>query len=348
MKRRARPALPWGLLSALALACGNEGSTAKSPGAGGSGGAAVAGGSGGAISGGSATTAGASALAGGGGSGGGNVAGMAGSLSEAGTGMVPSGGSAGSAGAASGPELLHATFAAATPGSYAEESVEADFNGAPTWNDGLDEGRASIVEEGDERFLRVTYPANQYGPANGGVQFKVPLGGSYEELFFAYRVRFGSGFSFVKGGKLPGLVGGSSPTGCSPDPDGFSARNMWRGGGNIVQYVYWPEQPDTCGDDLEYDAGGDARAFTPGKWHTVEHRVRMNAVGSEDGVLEGWVDGELALSDDGRLWRNDDSFAIDTLYFSTFFGGSDSSWAPASAQAIDFDDLIVSTEPITH
>ena len=344
MTRPAWSILPWGVVSVLALACGNEAAPVKSTGGSAGGGES---GSGGNPSAGSPATAGSSAEPSGGG--GNPSAGSAGMPSQAGTGMVPSGGSGGSAGAApTGPELLHATFTAAAPGTYAEEAVQADFNGAPTWNDGLDEGRASIVEEGDERFLRVTYPANQYGPANGGVQFKVPLGGSYEELFFAYRVRFGAGFSFMKGGKLPGLVGGSSPTGCSPDPDGFSARNMWRGGGDIVQYVYWPEQPNTCGDDLDYEAGGNARAFEPGQWHTVEHRVRMNTVGNQDGVLEGWVDGELSLSDDGRLWRSDDSFAIDTLYFSTFFGGSDNSWAPASAQTIDFDDLIVSTAPISH
>jgi hypothetical protein len=347
MTRRCRSALPWGLMSVL-LACGNEAGPSKSPALGTGGSDTSSGGSKAAMSGGNPSTAGATAEPSGGGGGSSSGAASAGSANGGGGGLASSAGMGGGGSGPTGPELLRATFDAATPGPYAEEAVEADFNGEPTWNDGLDEGRASIVEEDDQRFLRVTYPANQFGPGNGGVQFKVPLGGSHEELFFAYRVRFAAGFSFVKGGKLPGLVGGSSPTGCNPDPDGFSARNMWRGGGSIVQYVYWPEQPSTCGDDLDYEAGGDALSFTPGQWHTVEHRVRMNAVGSRDGVLEGWVDGELCLSDDARLWRNDGSFAIDTLYFSTFFGGGDSSWAPASAQTVDFDDLVVSTEPISH
>lgn len=347
MRRRGWSVLPWGLMSVVALACGNEAGPTKSPGAGGSGGSTP--GSSGAMSnGGKAPTAGATSPPSGGGGSSGSGSGSAGAASDGGGGMAQSAGTGGGGAAPTGPELFRATFDAATPGPYAEAAVEADFNGAPTWNDGLDEGRATIVEEGNQRFLRVTYPANQFGPANGGVQFKVPLGGSHDELFFAYRVRFGEGFSFMKGGKLPGLVGGSSPTGCSPDPDGFSARNMWRGGGDIVQYVYWPEQPNTCGDDLDYETGGDALSFNPGQWHTVEHRVRMNTVGSQDGVLEAWVDGELSLSDDARLWRNDGTFAIDTLYFSTFFGGSDSSWAPASAQTVDFDDLVVSTEPLSH
>jgi hypothetical protein len=360
----------WPLMSSLCLAplcglfaCGQEAQSTAGSVAGGAGAAANAGGAGAAANaGGAGAGAGAAANAGGAMSSGGAPA-QAGSSSAtagtessgAGAGGAASGsagagagaGMAGSAGAGAGSELLRATFDAATPGPYTQADVEADFGKTPAWNDGLDEGRASIVEEASQRFLRVTYPADQYGPGAGGVQFKIPFGASYQELFFAYRVRFGSGFSFVKGGKLPGLVGGSSPTGCSPSPDGFSARNMWRAGGALVQYVYWPDQPNTCGDDLPYEAGGASLLFVPGTWHTVQHRVRMNTVGSPDGVLQGWVDGELCLSEQTRQWRKVDTFAIDTLYFSTFFGGGDQSFAPSSAQTVDFDDLVVSRAPIT-
>lgn len=239
-------------------------------------------------------------------------------------------------------DLVHADFEGATPGPYAQADVENDFGAAPTWNNGLNEGRAVITAEDGNQFLRVTYPGGQFGPAQGGVQFKVALGGSYDELYFSYRVRFAAGFDFVKGGKLPGLVGGTSPTGCSPDPDGFSARNMWRTGGAAVQYVYYPTQPNNCGDDLAYESGGAPKLFTPGAWQTVEHRIVMNTPGQSDGILQAWVDGELVFSDTARLWRNAGAaFGIDTLYFSTFFGGGDDSWAPESAQIIDFDDLIV-------
>lgn len=246
-------------------------------------------------------------------------------------------------------EIVHADFESATPGPYSQAAVAADFRATPSWNDGLDEGRAVITAEGGNQFLHITYPANQYGPAQGGVQFKVPFGKSYDELYFSYRVRFAAGFEFVKGGKLPGLIGGTAPTGCSPDPDGFSARNMWRTGGVAVQYVYYPTQPNTCGDDLVYQSGGNPKLFTPGVWQTVEHRIVMNTPGQADGILEAWVDGELVFRDTNRVWRNAGAtFGIDALYFSTFFGGSDASWAPSTDQVIDFDDLIVADGPISH
>lgn len=246
-------------------------------------------------------------------------------------------------------ELIHADFQKTAPGEYTEAMVDSDFGSAPPWNNGLDEGRASIVDEGGSRFLRVTYTGNQYGPSDGGVQFKVPLKDTYQELYLSYRVRFAAGFAFVKGGKLPGLVGGSAPTGCVDDTTGFSARMMWRTGGAAVQYMYFPAKKSACGDDYHYTSGGADLSFKPGTWHKVEHRLVMNKPGEQDGVLQAWFDGKPALDEPAFLFRlAGASYGIDTLYFSTFFGGGDQSWAPTSAQIADFDDFIVSTGPITH
>lgn len=61
-----------------------------------------------------------------------------------------------------------------------------------------------------------------------------------------------------------------------------------------------------------------------------------------------WIDGKKAL-DRTLKWRvSGANYGIDALYFSTFFGGSDSTWAPKSTQYADFDDFIVSDAPITH
>ncbi|MBK9262765.1 MAG: hypothetical protein IPM54_23550 [Polyangiaceae bacterium] len=257
--------------------------------------------------------------------------------------------SSGAGGSSAGTEILHADFEKRAAGMYSESMVEGDFGFAAPWNNGLDEGRATIVEESGNRFLRVTYPANEVGPNQGGVQFKVPFGQTFDELYLSYRVRFAEGFQFVKGGKIPGLVGGSAPTGCVNDTTGFSARMMWRSGGGAVQYMYFPEKQNPCGDDFAYDTGNGPIAFQPGTWHTVEHRIVMNTPGENDGVLEAWFDGASALSQKAFSFRlAGATFGIDTLYFSTFFGGSDASWAPTAPQMVDFDDFVVSTGPITH
>lgn len=247
------------------------------------------------------------------------------------------------------PCSVRADFQSRALAPYAEAMVLADFGGEPTWNDGLTEGRAAIIVQGTEHFLRVTYPADWYGPDEGGVQFLVPLARPYQELYFAYRIRFAPGFQFVKGGKLPGLVGGTAPTGCVADPEGFSARGMWRSEGAAVQYLYFPEKVASCGDDYPYELQALPVRFVPGQWHTVEQRILMNTPGDHDGVLQAWFDGALVLDDRTFLYRlAGATFQINALYFSTFFGGSDDTWAPTVDQSIDFDDLAISTGPIAH
>lgn len=62
------------------------------------------------------------------------------------------------------------------------------------------------------------------------------------------RMRFGPGFDWVRGGKLPGLCAGQCPTGCdksiSPN-EGFSARIMWTeyAPQGLSQHWPWPWLP---------------------------------------------------------------------------------------------------------
>jgi len=249
--------------------------------------------------------------------------------------------------AGSGQVLVHVDFQGRTTGAYSQTMASEDFAGKATWNNGMDQGRSTIVDEAGQRFLRVTYAAGVYGPDAGGVQFLIPLSSSFDELYLSYRVRFASDFDFVRGGKLPGLVGGTHPTGCVTDTAGFSARMMWRPAGACVQYLYFPEKVNSCGDDFPYRVGTTAVNFVPGQWHRVQHRVRMNTPGAHDGVLQGWFDGTLGVDNQAFIYRiATESFGIDALYFSTFFGGSDATWAPAVAQIADFDDIVVSDRPI--
>jgi hypothetical protein len=249
--------------------------------------------------------------------------------------------------------IFAVTFDTSPLGAYSQAQVAKDFGGKPPWSDGLDEGRATVVE-GDNAFagraLRVRYLAGGVGPTAGGAQFIVPLAGNHQELYCAYRIRFEAAFNFVKGGKIPGLSGGNHPTGCSGVPsgtDGFTARMMWREGGAAVQYVYYPDQAQTCGDDFPWNVGG-TRAFKRGVWYSLEHRLLLNTGDQPNGTMQAWFDGELALDRKNVRFRSVDSVPIDSFYFSTFFGGSSADWAPPEDEYVDFDDIVVSTQPITH
>lgn len=159
------------------------------------------------------------------------------------------------------------------------------------------------------------------------------------EATLVYSFTMKKGFEFVKGGKLPGLGGGHATTGCDPvDPAGWSMRFMWRRNGKAVVYAYHLDRMSECGDD--WDIG----SFTIGKKHVLKQHIRVNTPGYSDGILNIWLDGVPVLSRNNIRFRGnvrENVALVDTFLRSTFYGGSDNSWAPSKNTAIEFGDFRV-------
>jgi hypothetical protein len=238
-------------------------------------------------------------------------------------------------------QIIHVTFESNAVGPYSLEMIKRD------WRDIVKANlydRAHIVqEEGKQsKVLRIAYPAGAVGPREGGGQFLVPLPKS-EELWLSYRVKFGEGFDFKRGGKLPGLTsGGSRYTGgrIPKDGDGWSARYMWRKGGQAVVYLYYVDMPGTYGEDLLLNGA----TFLPGTWHQLTQHIRVNAPHQSNGVLDVWFDGKKVLSRSDIRFRIGEKGLTDSLYFSTFHGGNTKEWAPGVDSFAFFDDFTISRE----
>ena len=251
---------------------------------------------------------------------------------------------------------------------YTDDDLDNDWD-TPVFNDGVTEGRVSIVGPakafgGAGSALEVFYPAGKDGTKGTGAQWQLDFDRSYEEAWLRYRFKFRSGFDFVRGGKLPGFAGGTAPTG-SRDADGtngFAARLMWRTDFRGVSGV--PEQTVTDGisyakytdsgfdgtgedEDREYwhDADGTRTMMQSGVWYEVIQRVKMNDPGVRNGVLQIWLDGRLVLDQQDILWRTANTFAIDQVYFSTFFGGNED-WRTSKDEVVYFDDFLISQTAI--
>lgn len=200
-----------------------------------------------------------------------------------------------------------------------------------------------------ERVLRVRYPAGSASPAVtrqtgaplGGAQFYANLGlAPQNRLRLSYYLRFSENFDFVKGGKLPGLFGGEGASG-GDNPDGtngFSTRLMWRRQGDGEVYAYLPTAREEYGTSI----GRGSWRFRPGVWHHIEQEVTLNRPGSANGRVRVWFDGTLVLNQGGLRFRTVDRLQINGLFFSTFFGGNDPSWATPQDVYIDFADFSVS------
>ncbi|WAR06758.1 hypothetical protein MAR_016716 [Mya arenaria] len=114
------------------------------------------------------------------------------------------------------------------------------------------------------------------------------------------RVYFPDSFSWNRGGKLPGLWGGTRD--CS--------------GGRIK---------DTC----------------------FSTRLMWRPLGDGEGYIKLWVDGHAEVHVTDIIMRDNTGFDIDGLFFSTFFGGGDSSWASPHDTYTYFRNFKITTDTMT-
>jgi len=242
------------------------------------------------------------------------------------------------------------SFDALPLGPYTEDQIRMDWN--PKRIMGANKGRCNIVPDpldASKKVLQISYPKGKVGQEEdgGGAQWRLRFD-SVNKCTVEYKVMFPEGFNFVKGGKLPGLDGGTSPAGGrkSDGSDGFSARIMWRERDELFQYMYWMERsPEkNWGDDLPWrDMGGNNEPFkiVPGQWHTLKTEIVMNTPGERDGRIASWFDGKLALSQDGAFRAKGATFGIDSFNFTTFFGGNTLDWAPVKDEVVYFNDFVL-------
>jgi hypothetical protein len=213
-------------------------------------------------------------------------------------------------------------------------------------------GESNVEVIPDARFgtvLRVHYPAGsssssyaRLGHPVGGAEFKatLPDASDASSIFVSYWLKFDATFPWVRGGKLPGVCGGDCPSGGAfvSGEGGWSVRSMWRAGGAGELYAYiLPAR--AYGTEI----GLGRWAFTPGTWHRIAEELILNGAGQSDGIARVWYDADPSAPPTfearGLTFRRDTTSAT-TLFFSTFFGGHDGSWATPVDTLVDFADFV--------
>jgi hypothetical protein len=238
---------------------------------------------------------------------------------------------------ASAADLPWSVTIAGELGPYTKERWKADWPGCE-FEGGIKEGRVMVTEG---QRLRVNFALGQIGPEAGGAGWRMPFG-KHETAEMSYTLRFSKDFDFVKGGKLPGLCGGPENVSggrLANGQNGFSARLMWRRDGRGEAYVYHKNQKGDYGDSFAFPSDFRFPTDTPVK---VRLAVSMNTPGKRNGALRVWIDEKLLVERSDMEWRSVDSFGVDGLYFETFHGGGDKSWAPTKPCWAEFGELRVS------
>jgi hypothetical protein len=233
------------------------------------------------------------------------------------------------------------------PGTFPASYFAPAFSGLSSPNRVFAE--QFITDHGS--YIETCYPAGSSSPSSehpGGAQAKLNIAaGPAPKYTLTYQLRFPVGFQFVKGGKMPGLCGGQCWTGPDNGPGGWSTRYMWRANG-VAEVLLSDATTTGDGTDLFRTSGkfrttGNWKWQADGLWHTIAQTVVMNTPGQADGSITVFYDGKQVAQQTGVTFRaTGDTDAIDSMMFTTFFGGHDSSWAPSSNQVIDWRDFAVS------
>lgn len=116
---------------------------------------------------------------------------------------------------------------------------------------------------------------------------------------------------------------------------------MWRQNGLGEVYAYigdsgkdWCKQQNVlCHVEYGNSLGRGAFSFQPGKWQTVWLYVGLNDETKRNGVMALWFNGVKAFEMENLVIRDSkDISSVGGLYFSTFFGGNNATWATPTQQ----------------
>jgi hypothetical protein len=330
------------LVLAVAASLLGLGCSTQAPGGSAGGGAGGSGGSGGSTSGTGGRQEGSSGGSGGtssSGGAGGSGSGGAETGTGGGSGGSATGGATGTGGTASEPDAAPADTSAPTDAPSAGDGGTITVGVRTSLRELLASKwvgpRKTMKDEGGMQVFTGAFTAGQIGGPNGNnVRLDLKPG---KEYIFEYRIRFDGQFPFSRGGKIPGLAGGNAPTGCvDVNPQGFSARMMWREGGKLIGYIYDQNQSADCGANISTNY-----TFKPDTWADIKERVRVNNGTASDGILQIWADGNMVINRSNMKYMGLATNNINQVLFHSFFGGSTQDWAPSRNCTISFAEPYV-------
>ena len=202
--------------------------------------------------------------------------------------------------------------------------------------------------------------SDDLGPNTGGMGAYASPQGMFpaRSMRISYEVFFPSDFNPIKGGKLPGLfLGPPGASGGRHITDEASCRIMWRrnnadGSFMAEAYVYVA----TIQHPSYYQIPGMVVApidgtslwrglvnFNKGTWNKVDILLTANTATSGIADANGYLNltiNNVSKSFDKLIFTTGAS-AITGITFTTFFGGSDESWATLMPTSTYFKNVIL-------
>ena len=241
----------------------------------------------------------------------------------------------------------HVDFDHRQNGTYTGDMFNTDFNNE--W--GNVTGKADIIDKDGSKQLSVMHPKGTY---KKGISSGKDLN-EFNELYFSYQITFGKDYDFSMGGKMPGLAGlnphyDPKPDGCKTigEDQGFSLRSMFREDGRAIGYFYHQDKSKTCGDEIDYQHEGKNFSFKREKTYLIEQYVKMNDANQANGIVTIYVNGFKVLERNNMTFSENGKYAINYQYFQLWHGGNSNDWAVDRDSTAYFDNVVLSTAPLSY
>jgi len=214
-------------------------------------------------------------------------------------------------------------------------------------------GAKALGEKG--RSLQVTTPRGEHMGTSFAYKFREQLGAEPEEIYFRYYLKLDLDWKHAtSGGKLPGISGTYGKAGWGGrkvnGSDGWSARGLFetRRGADLTAigfYCYHADMRGRYGENWRFQP-----RLQHGQWYCVEQYCKLNtpgqdgARGKNDGILRGWIDGQLAFEKTDVRFRDVDSLKIEEVWVNVYHGGETP--VPSEDIHLYLDDLVIARQPI--
>lgn len=182
-----------------------------------------------------------------------------------------------------------------------------------------------LIDFISKQDITVNLRANEIG-AKSGMASRWELMYPFSKCTFEYCVTPSRDWVAGKGGKLPGLAGGSLPTaGQVHKIPGFSARIMWREEGQLEVYVYHPMRQS------QYGISHKCNAFLqPGRTTKITQLFEV-------GIVTTYIDNVRVACDVHYP-------TCSTILHHVFRGGSTGDWAVSTSSTINLSDYRIILE----
>jgi hypothetical protein len=97
-----------------------------------------------------------------------------------------------------------------------------------------------------------------------------------------------------------------------------------------------------CNPEFGDSIGKGSFRFSTGRWNKLTQVITLNDLGKTNGKLKVLFNGKQVIYFDKMVWQGNTSVPFVGLDFTTFFGGSDSTWATPTTQYTYFRKFYIS------